>query len=82
MLGGMKLGRRSPKKPSDAIAREKSKRHSAATKKGIKRARKIQRAVLKAASRSKGKSKSEVAAALFAGHVTAASVPLTAAGRE
>ncbi len=63
----MKGHARRRKKYNDAIAKEKSRQHGVATKRGIKRARKNQHAVLKAVSRSRGKSKAEVAAELFSG---------------
>lgn len=44
----------------DPLAREHSRRHGRAVKKGIKKAKEFKHAVLKAASVSKGKSKSEV----------------------
>lgn len=59
-------------KPNDAIAREKSRQHGAATKRGIKKARKTQHAVLKAVSRSRGKSKAEIAAEMFSGRANPA----------
>jgi hypothetical protein len=65
-----KSKRRSNKRktsPKDAMAREKSRRHGEATKRGIKRARKQQHAVMKAASVSRGMSKQEVAERLFQG---------------
>tara|TARA_B100001175_G_scaffold316627_1_gene331058 strand:+ start:2132 stop:2371 length:240 start_codon:yes stop_codon:yes gene_type:complete len=57
--------RTKPKKPVDALAREHSKRHSEATKKGIKGARKAKRATQRACSRGRGKSKAELAKRIF-----------------
>ena len=51
--------------PKDGIAKERSKRHGIATKKGIRRAKKIKRSKLKASSRAKGKSKKEVVEEIF-----------------
>eukprot|EP00966_Prymnesium_polylepis_P180926 4190744-Prymnesium_polylepis.1 len=53
--------------PKDALSREKSRRHGGATKRGIKRARKQQHAVLKAVAVSRGMSKQEVVERLFHG---------------
>lgn len=57
--------RRAP--PSDPLSLEHSKRHGQAVKKGIRRAKKVKHEVLRAVSRSKGKSKAQVAAELLEG---------------
>ena len=44
----------------DPLTRDHSRRHGEAVKKGMKRAKELKRAVLKAASVSRGKSKVEV----------------------
>ena len=46
----------------DALAREHSKRHGNAVKKGIKKAQEVRHAALRATSRAKGKSKAQVVA--------------------
>lgn len=48
------------KRTKDALTLQLSKRHGKAVKKGIRKAKKLKKAVLKAASVSKGKSTSEV----------------------
>jgi len=50
----------------DPLSVQKSREHGRATKKGIKKAKKIRHVVLKAASQSRGMSKAEVASGLFA----------------
>lgn len=50
----------------DPLSVQKSREHGRATSKGIKKAKKIKHAVLKAASQSKDMSKAEVASGLFA----------------
>lgn len=66
--------KRKPPGTTDPLTREHSKRHGKAVKSGIKKAKQIKHAVLRAASRAKGKSKVQVAAELLVG-----SVPRTAA---
>lgn len=50
----------------DPLSAQKSREHGRATSKGIKKAKKIKHAVLKATSQSRGMSKAEVASGLFA----------------
>jgi hypothetical protein len=52
----------------DGVSRAHSKRHGKAVKRGIAAAKRAKRSVLKAASRSRGKSQAEVAAKLFLSH--------------
>jgi len=52
---------------ADPLSLEHSKRHGKAVKFGIKKAKQIKHAVLRAASRAKGKSKAQVAAKLLLG---------------
>jgi hypothetical protein len=66
--------KRKPPGTSDPLTREHSKRHGKAVKSGIKKAKEFKHAVLRAASRARGKSKAQVAAELLVG-----SVPRTAA---
>lgn len=49
----------------DAIDYNRRKRHSVAVKRGIKRAKKVRKESIRASSVHRGKSKSEIAAALF-----------------
>lgn len=49
----------------DLFSVQKSREHGRATKYGIKKAKNIKRTVLKAVSKSKGKTKAEIASALF-----------------
>ena len=50
---------------SDALSRERSKRHGTAVKRGMKQAKEQKRQRAKAASVSRGKSKAAIAASLF-----------------
>lgn len=54
-------------KVRDAMERIRSKRHSDATKQGIKQAKKVKRGKLKASSLARGKSKGALAQALLTG---------------
>ena len=74
-------------KKRDAMERIRSKRHSDATKQGIKQAKKVKRGKLKAHSLARGKSKGALAQALLTGAAKeraytahAASVAVAAAG--
>ena len=68
----------------DPLRAHRSREHGRAISKGIKNAKKIKHAVLKAASQSKGMSKAEVASGLFAagGEGEPESPSLSAARRE
>lgn len=50
----------------DPLSKKKSLEHGRVTSKGIKKAKKIKHVVLKAAYRSKGMSKAQIASGLFA----------------
>lgn len=52
---------------TDPLSLEHRKRHGKAVKSGIKKAKQLKHAVLRAASRAKGKSKTQVAAELLVG---------------
>lgn len=52
---------------TDPLTREHSRRHGKAVKTGITKAKQLKHAVLRAASRAKGKSKAQVAAELLVG---------------
>lgn len=65
MLTTKSVSKPKSRSTKDALSIERSKRHGEATKRGIKRAKKAQYAVLKAASMSRGLSKHEVAQKLF-----------------
>ena len=70
---------KTPGKPTDAIAREHSKRHGKATKNGIKQAQEAKRAMRRASSRGRGKSKTELVRHMFVREAQAAATAPAAA---